>query len=47
MNEQIRHFYEFGDYKIEKTERLLTRRGEVVPLPPKAVELLFVLLENR
>ena len=46
MNEQIRHFYEFGDYKIEKTERLLTRRGEVVPLPPKAVELLFVLLES-
>ena len=47
MSEQIRHFYEFGDYRIEKTERLLTRRGEVVPLPPKAVELLFVLLENN
>jgi DNA-binding winged helix-turn-helix (wHTH) protein len=47
MSEQPRHFYEFGDYRIEKTERLLTRRGEIVPLPPKAVELLFVLLENN
>ena len=47
MDEQIRCFYEFGDYRIEKTERLLTRRGKVVPLPPKAVDLLFVLLENN
>ncbi len=47
MNEQTQRFYTFGDYKIEKTERLLTRCGEVVPLPPKAVELLFVLLENN
>jgi len=34
MNKQIQHFYNFGEYKIEKTERLLTRHGEVVPLPP-------------
>ena len=47
MNGQTQRFYTFGDYKIEKTERLLTRKGEVVPLPPKAVELLFVLLENN
>jgi len=47
MNQQTRHFYEFGEYRIEKTDRLLTRRGEVVPLPPKAVDLLFVLLENN
>ncbi|MBA3631559.1 MAG: PD40 domain-containing protein [Acidobacteria bacterium] len=47
MSEQTQHFYTFGEYKIEKTERLLTRRGEVVPLPPKAVELLFVLLESN
>ena len=47
MNEQTQRFYTFGEYKIEKTERLLMRNGEVVPLPPKAVELLFVLLENN
>ena len=47
MNEQTQHFYTFGEHKIEKKERLLTRNGEVVPLPPKAVELLFVLLENN
>jgi len=46
MNGQIQRFYTFGEYKIEKTERLLTRLGEVVHLPPKAVELLFVLLES-
>src|SRR5688572_30108967 len=47
MSEHLQHFYEFGEYRIEKKERLLTRRGEVVPLPPKAIELLFVLLENN
>jgi len=46
MNEQTQHFYEFGEYRIEREERLLKRGYEVVSLPPKAVELLFVLLES-
>ncbi|MGB7068147.1 MAG: winged helix-turn-helix domain-containing protein [Pyrinomonadaceae bacterium] len=46
MSEQTPHFYEFAEYRIEKKERLLMRRGEIVPLPPKAVELLFVFIES-
>ncbi len=46
MNERTQHFYEFGGYRIEREERLLERGGEVIALPPKAVELLFVLLES-
>jgi len=47
MSEQKRHFYEFGEYRIEKTERLLTHLGEAVPLPPKAADVLIALLESN
>lgn len=46
MSAQTGHFYEFGAYRIEKTERLLMRGIEAVPLPPKAVEVLLALLES-
>ncbi len=46
MNEQTQHFYEFGEYRIALKDRLLQRGDEVVSLPPKAVELLFALLES-
>lgn len=39
--------YEFEDYRIEHDERLLRRNGEVVSLPPKAVDLLIALLEDH
>lgn len=38
--------YEFGEYRIETGERQLRRGDRIVSLPPKAVELLFVLLES-
>ncbi len=47
MSEQLPHSYRFGDYRIETNERLLKRLGLIVPLPPKALDLLFVLLENN
>jgi TolB-like protein len=37
----------FGPFRIEKNERLLRRGTDVIPLPPKAVELLLVLVERR
>lgn len=46
MSQQIQCFYEFGEYRIATDERILKRGREVVPLPPKAVELLLVLLES-
>src|SRR5512138_737074 len=46
MKQQDRHFYEFGPFRIERSERLLRRGTEVISLPPKAVELLLALIER-
>ncbi len=45
MNKQPSH-YEFGPYRVAVNDRLLLRDGEIVPLTPKALELLLVLVEN-
>lgn len=42
MSRQTKHFYEFGGFRLEPDERLLKRAGEVVPLKPKAFDLLLV-----
>jgi DNA-binding winged helix-turn-helix (wHTH) protein/TolB-like protein/Tfp pilus assembly protein PilF len=38
--------YEFGPYRIDTGERLLHRSGELIPLPPKLVDTLLVLVSN-
>ena len=43
---RIKHYYEFGRYRVDVVERLLLRDGQVVPLPPKIFETLLVLVEN-
>ena len=45
MSEQIKHFYEFGPFRLDPLKRRLTRDGEPVRLTPKALELLLVLVE--
>jgi len=47
MSQQTRHLYVFGPYRLAVAERLLLRAGDVVPLTPKAVDLLIMLVENR
>ena len=42
----IRHFYEFGDFRLDADRHRLIRDGEVVPLPPKAIEALIVLVQH-
>src|SRR5437764_1740842 len=42
----IRHFYEFGDFRLDADKHRLLHDGEVVSLSPKAVEALFVLVRN-
>lgn len=37
----------FSGFDLDAKHKILRRGGEIVPLPPKAVELLIVLLENR
>lgn len=47
MERPPRHFYEFGAYRIDTSERLLLRdNGENVPLTPKAFDTLLTLVEN-
>lgn len=40
-----KHFYTFGPYRLDPVERVLWRDGQPVPLPPKDVEMLIVLVE--
>ena len=46
MPSAIRHFYEFGQFRLDGDRHRLLRDGEVVPLSPKAVEALLVLVRN-
>jgi len=46
MSMNSRHFYEFGSFRVDESERLLLRGEDVVPLTPKAFEMLLVLLES-
>jgi len=47
MNEQTKHFYQFGSFRIDPAERLLLHDGENVRLTPKVFEVLLYLVENR
>src|SRR5215510_16269294 len=46
MSHQPKPIYEFGPYRLDAAERLLSRGGEVVPLQPKAFDLLLALVER-
>jgi predicted ATPase/DNA-binding winged helix-turn-helix (wHTH) protein len=46
MRSQPRHSYEFGRFRVDVTERILLRDGEVVPLTQKAFEVLLALVER-
>src|SRR5262249_10274856 len=46
MSQRIKHFYEFGPFRLDATERLLLRDGQHIPLTPKAFETLLTLVEN-
>jgi DNA-binding winged helix-turn-helix (wHTH) protein len=45
MNHQAQHIYEFSPFRLDAAEHLLLREGEVVPLTPKAFDLLLALVE--
>jgi DNA-binding winged helix-turn-helix (wHTH) protein len=42
-----KHFYEFSPFRVEPEERALLRDGQIVALPPKAFEVLLVLIQKR
>jgi TolB-like protein/Tfp pilus assembly protein PilF len=41
-----RRFYEFGQFRLDASGRMLFRGNVPVPLPPKAVDTLLVLIES-
>ncbi len=42
-----RHFYQLGEFRLDRSARVLFRRGELVPLAPKAVDTLLLLVERN
>jgi DNA-binding winged helix-turn-helix (wHTH) protein len=46
MSKHARHFYEFGPFRLDATEQLLSCEGKPVALTPKALETLMLLVEN-
>jgi len=46
MSELNNHVYEFGPFRLDASDHLVFRGDELVSLPPKAVELLAVLVAN-
>ena len=47
MSNEQRHLYEFGPFRLDASERLLSRDGEPVSMPPKALETLIVLVRHQ
>jgi pimeloyl-ACP methyl ester carboxylesterase/DNA-binding winged helix-turn-helix (wHTH) protein len=46
MSKQTKRFYDFGVFRIDVTERVLSGKKGVVSLTPKAFDTLLVLVEN-
>ena len=47
MNQSSGDSYEFGLFRLDAEERRLLREGTAVPLPPKAFDLLLVLVRHH
>jgi Tol biopolymer transport system component/DNA-binding winged helix-turn-helix (wHTH) protein len=43
---QLKHYYEFGPFRLAPVEHRLYRNGEVFLLPPKEFDLLLLLVRN-
>ncbi len=46
MSSLINHLYEFGEFRLDPTRRLLKRDGKLVPLKPKVFDTLLVLVTS-
>src|SRR6185295_13226492 len=42
-----KHYFEFGQFRVDLLTHRLVRNGEVVALQPKAFDTLVVLIQNR
>lgn len=46
MGNRISHLYEFGPFHLDAAERVLRRDGQEVPLTPKTLDILLILVEH-
>jgi len=46
VSESARRVYYFGPFRLNETERLLLRQGEIVLLTPKVFDILLLLVQN-
>jgi DNA-binding winged helix-turn-helix (wHTH) protein/tetratricopeptide (TPR) repeat protein len=46
MSQQARQIYEFGPFRLDPTERVLSRAGRPVNLTPKAFDVLLLLIRS-
>src|SRR6476620_7488522 len=46
MQSQSQRIYEFGPFRVDESERRLLRESRVVPLTPKAFDLLLLLVKS-
>ncbi|MDQ3803313.1 MAG: winged helix-turn-helix domain-containing protein [Acidobacteriota bacterium] len=44
---EVKRFYEFGPFLLDPAERVLLRGGRPVPLTPKVLDILLVLVQNE
>ncbi len=47
MNSRVQQRYEFGPFQLDAANHSLLRDGQLVPLTPKAFDLLEVLVQNN
>src|SRR6185369_3042139 len=47
MSAQPKNIYEFGEFRLDTQERILSRGNEPVEITPKGFELLWILVENQ
>src|SRR5215472_405424 len=46
MRSQVKDLYEFGPFRIDSRERLLSCHGKPIAVTPKAFDTLLVLVQN-
>lgn len=46
MTQQMNHLYEFGPFRIDPPERLLTSQGHSIAVTPKAFDVLVILIQR-
>lgn len=47
MDEQVENLVEFGDFRLDLIQKILSRNGETVALPPKVLDVLCLLVKRQ